>query len=94
MTVVAHPDPTFARMMEGMLIVATIVGTWLALFTRNALTTLDRFGQTRVMRLLTWGFPQVRLNPDNRFVFWFYRIDGAVVAIGGMYTLLTGRYPH
>jgi uncharacterized membrane protein len=94
MLIAAHADPTFTRMMQAMLILAALLGIWLALFTHNALTTLNRIAQSRVMRILSWGFPQTRVNLENKIVFWFYRIDGAVVAIGCIYSLITGRYAH
>jgi len=70
-------DPVGFWVVRVILVLAAVVGGWLAFDTRRSLRLLVEFGKRRSP--LARRFP---INPEKAGWIWFYRIDGAVVFTG------------
>jgi hypothetical protein len=75
------PDAVSFWVVRAMLLIAALVGAWLAFDTRRALKVMVEFAARRspLSRRLS-------INPENVGWIWFYRIDGAVVLAGVVWT--------
>jgi hypothetical protein len=75
--VLALTDPVSFWAVRIMLLLAAVLGGWLAFDTRGALKTMVEFS-SRLSHLAK----RLSINPERAGWVWFYRIDGAVVLAG------------
>jgi hypothetical protein len=71
------PEPVGFWAVRVMLLLAAVLGGWLAFDTRRVLKMMVEFS-SRLSPLAK----RMSINPERAVWIWFYRIDGAVVLAG------------
>lgn len=80
------PDPVSFWAVRIMLLLAGVLGGWLAFNTRNAIETMVGLSS----RLSPRG-KRLSINPERASCIWFYRIDCAIV-LGGVIWVFSRHY--
>jgi hypothetical protein len=85
LAIYSNQEPFGIRAAQtGLMILSAVIGAWLFADTRRAMGVLTRW--------LSWGrSPNGKPMWEKAAWIWFYRIDGAVVAFGVIYMLVSGQ---